>query len=110
MRAVMLAVLAVTAVGCASSAHRNLKVLRKQAAFDFNCPQGQIQVTPYGGRDEREFIAQGCGRRAMYKDLGEGPVLSGAIEGGSVGGPAPVGGPVMAPPPPPPPPPAPPSK
>lgn len=102
MRAVMAMVLAVTAVGCSHAAHRNLKVLRKQAAFDFNCPQGQIQVTPYGGRDEREFIAQGCGRRAMYKDLGEGPVLSGAIEGGAAT--APVSGEVMAPPPPPPPP------
>jgi hypothetical protein len=96
-------VLAVAGVGCSSAAHRNARLLQKQAAFDFNCPAKQIQVTPLGGRNERQFIAQGCGRRATYQDMGAGPVLASPIEGQPGLPPLPTG---AVPPPPPSPPPA----
>ncbi len=98
--------LATTVAGCSSS-HRNVRLLQKQAAFDFNCPAKQIQVTPLS-RDDRLFAAQGCGRRATYQDMGAGPVLASPIEGQGVSAgvmPPPPGGVRVPPPPPPPPPP-----
>jgi hypothetical protein len=93
-------VLAVAATGCTSAAHRNARLLQKQAAFDLNCPAKQIQVTPLG---DRQFIVQGCARRATYQDMGAGPVLASPIEGQTGLPPLPAG---SVPPPPPPPPPA----
>ena len=96
--------LAAAASGCHHARH----TLQRQAADDFNCSPKLIRVTPYGDRSGGQFVAQGCGRRAVYEKTPDGAVLTSSIESDSAPTPARSARPppMPAPPGPPPPPPA----
>jgi hypothetical protein len=69
--------------GC-SSARRHVrhdeKLLHKQASYDFGCAARHLQVMPYGALERREFLVQGCGKRAMYRETEMGLQLASPIE------------------------------
>jgi len=106
-RLVALAALALVAVGCGGG---SLKYIRKQAAADLHCAEGQVHLTTVS-KAGVQYLAEACGRRAVYTYSKEQRAMRiSEIEG--VNGPAapgvmppPHGDPYAQPPPPPPPPP-----
>lgn len=103
-------VLFLALAGLSCGGNKN-KYLRKAAAQDLRCSEGQVHLTTLSRGDLR-YLAQACGRRAVYTWTREtGAVRISEIEGANVAGVQ--GGEVVGPPPPglsetPPPPPAPP--
>lgn len=98
-RLIIVAALAVTVLGC-GGANKN-KYLRKQASTDLTCSEGQIRLTTMS-KSDAQFLAEGCGRRAVYTYAkGTGAVRVSQIEGANVG--ASDATPPAGPPPPPPP-------
>ncbi len=108
-RWLLLAALAVTAVGCGGNKN---KFIRRQAASDLTCAEGQVRLTTVS-RNEAQYRAEGCGRFALYTyTKREGVLRISAIEGVGNSPPVVVPPPTTAnpqppgaPPPPPPPPP-----
>src|SRR4051794_13703422 len=109
-RLVALLSLVLVAVGCGGNKN---KYLRKQAGQDLRCSESQVHLSTVS-RDDAQYLAEACGRRAVYTYSREqGAVRISAIEGANVpGGDAvvmpppgsPGNGDVPPPPPPPPPP------
>jgi hypothetical protein len=103
-----LALVAITATGCGGNKN---KYLRKAASVDLRCSEGQVHLSTLS-RDDQRYLAEACGRRAVYTYTREtGAVRISEIEGANVAGVQ--GGEVVGPPPPglnetPPPPPLPP--
>jgi hypothetical protein len=103
-----LVVLALVATACGGNKN---KYIRRQAAQDLTCSEGQVHLSTIN-KGNAQYLAQACGRRAVYTYSREtGAVRISEIEGavGAVTGGQPVvmpppGGNTDAPPPPPPPP------
>lgn len=106
----------VLAVGLSSCGGGKTRYVKRQAAAELGCPEGQVRLKLIN-KAELQYLATACGRRAVYTyESGEGAVRISAIEGegavpaGAV--PPPPGvlpppatsGDVPPPPPPPPPP------
>jgi hypothetical protein len=49
--------------GCASVDTYAMPALKKQASFDMNCPEDQLQVAETG---TYKYGVKGCGKRATY--------------------------------------------
>jgi hypothetical protein len=114
-RRLLLFVLALVAVGSMGCGGNKNRYLRKAASVDLRCSEGQVHLSTLS-RDDQRYLAEACGRRAVYTYTREtGPVriseIEGAnvagVQGGEVVGPPPPGLSETPPPPPPPPPPRP---
>ena len=62
----------VVVAGCTASIRTGLEAdLRKRAAFELQCPEGQVTLAPLGGLDpgtdtpKAEGVS-GCGKQAVY--------------------------------------------
>jgi hypothetical protein len=65
--------LALAASGCSNI----LQTVKTRAAFDFNCPEDQINVSPLGGY---AYGAKGCGKVLKCNDVPYAGLLCGAPE------------------------------
>jgi hypothetical protein len=96
---IRIACLALLLAACGGS---RTHALRRQAALDLGCPEGQVRVWAVPGAG---YLAEACGRRTTYTFAREtGPVRSSGIEVAGPGtplAPLPVGGSTPPPPPPP---------
>ena len=106
IRLILVVAVALGASGCGGNVNR---YLRKQAGLDLNCSESQVHVSTIN-RAGAQYLAQACGRRAVYTYSREtGAVRISAIEGANAPGspvelpPARGGDPTYPPPPPPPP-------
>jgi hypothetical protein len=64
--------------GCAAALERDL---RKRAAFDLQCPEEQLQLTPlgnttFGNQSTPPYGVAGCNKRAAYVYTSGGWVLN----------------------------------
>jgi hypothetical protein len=59
MRNILIVTMSVVLGACGATESQ----LRSRAAFDFSCPQGQLQITEIDGRSKG---VTGCGKRAVY--------------------------------------------
>lgn len=57
----------------------NARGVLTRAAFDFDCPQDQVEVQDLDGRG-LTFRAEGCGKRATYVWKGSTVILDSEIE------------------------------
>ena len=68
---------AVLATGCwggyAQVRSEHAAAIRKRAAFDFSCPEGQLTVVPLQTNVEtpRQYGVEGCGDKAVYVNVAE---------------------------------------
>lgn len=96
-------VVALGASGCGGNINRHV---RKQAGLDLNCSESQVHLSTIT-RAGAQYLAQACGRRAVYTYSREtGALRISAIEGANAPGspvelpPAAGGAPTPPPPPP----------
>lgn len=115
IRWLLVVAVAVTAAGCGGNKNR---IIRKLAASDLSCSEGQVRLSTVS-KSQAQYRADGCGRHALYTFArGDGALRISPIEGAVTTGPGylppppgnpPPSGTATPPgsPPPPPPPPAP---